>query len=171
MFIKNAIPLEKQMLRNDGFSLLEVLVTVLVVSLGLLGMAALIISGVRSNNIAHYRSVATKQAEDISDRMRTNLAGARAGNYDNLTATIPSSSDCMVTACSATQMAAYDHAQWNTANSRLLPGGQGIVSGNVAAGYTITLMWTEKDMDGALDRTCPEGVSVNTRCFAARFAP
>lgn len=151
----------------NGFSLLEVLITILVVSLGLLGMAALIMSGVRSNNIAHYRSVATKQAEDIADRMRANLAGARAGNYDTLTANIPSSSDCMATACSAAQMAAYDHSQWNTANSRLLPGGQGTVNGNVTVGYTITLMWTEKDMNGESDPGC----SVNTRCFAARFAP
>lgn len=169
--MKNAIPLKKQMLCHNGFSLLEVLVTILVVSLGLLGMAALIISGVRSNNIAHYRSVATKQAEDIADRMRTNLAGARAGSYDNITATIPSSSDCTASACSATQMATYDHAQWNTANSILLPGGTGTVGGNLATGYTITLRWTEKDMDGDPDPACPGGVSVNTRCFVARFAP
>ncbi len=167
--MKNAFSLKKQMLRN-GFSLLEVLITILVVSFGLLGMAALIISGVRSNNIAHYRSVATKQAEDIADRMRANLAGVTAGAYNDLTANIPTSSDCMATACSAAQMAAYDHAQWNTANSRLLPGGQGIVNGNVAAGYTITLRWTEKDTnDEGADPNpdCP----ANTRCFAARFAP
>ena len=45
---------------QKGFSLLEVLITLLVVSFGLLGMAALIISGVRSNNIAHYGSIASK---------------------------------------------------------------------------------------------------------------
>ena len=166
MFMKN-IFLPKRHMPCNGFSLLEVLITILVVSLGLLGMAALIISGVRSNNIAHYRSVATKQAEDIADRMRANLAGVTAGAYNDLTANIPTSSDCMATVCSAAQMAAYDHSQWNTANSRLLPGGQGTVNGNVTAGYTITLMWTEKDMNGESDPGCP----VNTRCFAARFAP
>lgn len=166
--MRNTFSLKKQMPCN-GFSLLEVLITILVVSFGLLGMAALIISGVRSNNIAHYRSVATKQAEDIADRMRANLAGVTAGAYNDLTANIPTSSDCMATACSAAQMAAYDHAQWNTANSRLLPGGQGTVNGNVAAGYTITLRWTEKDTNDEADPNpdCP----ANTRCFAARFAP
>lgn len=169
MLMRTPCSLKKQMLCN-GFSLLEVLITILIVSMGLLGMAALIISGVRSNNVAHYRSVATKQAEDISDRMRANLAGVNVGGYNNLTASIPASSDCMATTCSAAQMAVYDHAQWNTANSRLLPGGQGTVNGSVAAGYIITLRWTEKDThDEGADPN--PGCPANTRCFAARFAP
>ncbi len=157
--------------RQKGFSLIEVLITLLVVSFGLLGMAALIISGVRSNNIAHYRSVASKQTEDIADRMRANQAGLIAGVYDNLSATTPAGGDCATNACSATQIATYDHAQWNTANSRLLPGGVGAVNGSLAAGYAITLMWTEKGMNGEVDPNCPGGVATNTRCFVTRFAP
>lgn len=156
---------------NSGFSLIEVLITILVVSFGLLGMAALIVSGARSNNIAHYRSIASKQTEDIADRMRANLAGVTAGSYNALTATIPASDDCLTNTCNATQVAAYDHAQWNTANSRLLPGGMGTVNGNVAAGFLITLMWTEKEMNGEADPACPGGTPVNTRCFLTRFSP
>jgi type IV pilus assembly protein PilV len=168
--MKSALTLKKQM-QNGGFSLLEVLITILIMSFGLLGMAALIISGVRSNNIAHYRSVASKQTEDIADRMRANLAGVTAGNYDSLAESMPASDDCLAGACSPAQMATYDHAQWNRANSILLPGGRGTVGGSLAAGYTITLMWTEKDMDGERDLGCPASVSVNTRCFVSRFAP
>lgn len=156
---------------QKGFSLLEVLITLLVVSFGLLGMAALIISGVRSNNIAHYRSIASKQTEDIADRMRANLAGVSAGAYDSLTATIPDSSDCVANTCSPTQIATYDHSQWNTGNSLLLPNGVGTVSGNVAAGYLITLQWREKEMNGEVDPNCPNGVATNTRCFLTRFSP
>lgn len=158
-------------LNNSGFSLIEVLITILVVSFGLLGMAALILSGARSNNIAHYRSIASKQTEDIADRMRANLAGVTAGSYNALTATIPASDDCLTNTCNATQVAAYDHAQWNTANSGLLPGGMGTVNGNVAAGFLITLMWTEKEMNGEADPACPGGMPVNTRCFLTRFSP
>ncbi|MGZ0020169.1 type IV pilus modification protein PilV [Nitrosomonas sp. wSCUT-2] len=158
-------------LNDSGFSLIEVLITILVVSFGLLGMAALILSGARSNNIAHYRSIASKQTEDIADRMRANLAGVTAGSYNALTATIPASDDCLTNTCNATQVAAYDHAQWNTANSRLLPGGMGTVNGNVAAGFLITLMWTEKEMNGEADPACPGGTPVNTRCFLTRFSP
>jgi len=156
---------------HKGFSLLEVLITILVVSFGLLGMAALVVSGVRSNNIAHYRSVASKQTEDIADRMRANLVGASAGSYDALSATIPTSNECVTNACSAAQIAVYDHAQWNTANSILLPGGVGTVSGNLAAGYLITLMWREKELGGEVDPNCPGGVPTNTRCFLTRFVP
>lgn len=154
----------------QGFSLIEVLVTILIVSFGLLSMAALIVSGTRGNNVAYYRSIASKQTEDIADRMRANIAGVVAGSYDVLLASIPSSSDCMASACSPTQMAAYDHAQWNTANARLLPGGVGTVNGNLAAGFSIILMWTEKEMNGEADPNCPGG-EVNTRCFVTRIAP
>lgn len=158
-------------LKDDGFSLIEVLITIMIVSFGLLGMAALIVSGARSNNIAHYRSIASKQTEDIADRMRANLAGVSAGAYNALAASIPSSNDCVTNTCSATQLAAYDHAQWNTANSRLLPSGTGTVNGNVATGYVITLMWIEKEMNGQSDSACPGATPVNTRCFLTRFSP
>ena len=156
---------------SSGFSLIEVLITILVVSFGLLGMAALIVSGARSNNIAHYRSIASKQTEDIADRMRANLAGVTAGAYNALTTTIPASSDCLTNTCNAAQVAAYDHAQWNTANFRLLPSGAGTVNGSVAAGFVITLMWIEKEMNGEADPACPGGTPVNTRCFLTRFSP
>ncbi|WP_374563108.1 type IV pilus modification protein PilV [Nitrosomonas sp.] len=167
----NRAYLEKKPRNNSGFSLIEVLITILIVSFGLLGMAALILSGARSNNIAHYRSIASKQTEDIADRMRANLAGVSAGAYNALTATIPASNDCLTNICNAAQVAAYDHAQWNTANSRLLPGGSGTVNGNVATGFEITLMWIEKEMNGQEDSACPGGTPVNTRCFLTRISP
>ena len=156
---------------QKGFSLLEILITIIVMSFGLLGMAALIIAGARGNNIAYYRSIASKQTEDIADRMRANQAGIIAGSYDALTATIPTSSDCITNSCSATQIASFDHAQWNTANAGLLPNGVGTVTGSIAAGYVITLRWTEKEMGGEVDPNCPGGVATNTRCFVTRFVP
>ncbi|GKS68896.1 type IV pilus assembly protein PilV [Nitrosomonas sp. PY1] len=156
-----------------GFSLLEVLITILIVSFGLLGMAALIVSGARSNNVAHYRSIASKQTEDIADRMRANLAGIISGSYDSLAATTPNSSDCKAAVCTATQIAVYDHAQWNSANSILLPDGRGTVTGSLATGFEINLMWTEKEMSNTDDANsnCPSGTPAKTRCFFARFIP
>lgn len=170
MFLNRAIPLSSQV-SSHGFSLLEVLITILIVSFGLLGMAALVVSGVRSNNVAHYRSVASKQTEDIADRMRANITGVTAGAYDALADNIPSTVDCVASVCNETQMATYDHAQWNTANSILLPTGRGTVNGSLAAGYSITVMWIEKEMNGEADPNCPAGAVVNTRCFVTRFAP
>ena len=156
--------------KQNGFSLLEVLVTILVLSFGLLGMAALVTTGMRSNNVAHYRSIATHQTQDIADRMRANLVGVRAGNYDALAVGVPASNDCMAAACDDAQMAVYDHAQWNTANAALLPGGSGTVNGSLVNGFTITLMWTEKEMAGRSDPGCP-GTPADMRCFATRVLP
>ncbi len=152
---------------SRGFSMLEVLITILILSLGLLGMAGLITTGMKSNATAHFRSIAIHQTQDIADRMRANLAGVRSGVYDNLTTAIPASNDCVAAGCDTTQMAVYDHAQWNTANANLLPNGRGTVVGDLANGYVITMMWAEKDRGGG----CQGAVPAETRCFQTRFVP
>ena len=68
--------------RNAGFSLMEVLISVLVLSIGLLGLAGLQVAGVRSGHSVYFRTQATLLANDIMDRMRTNSEAARAGRYD-----------------------------------------------------------------------------------------
>ena len=115
--------------RMTGFSLTEVLVAMLVLALGLLGLAALQIAGVRSNQTAYYRSIATQLAYDMADRMRANPVGVAAGLYNNGT---PGSSltQCETTACltgSTGAMAGYDLMRWKSALAANLPGGTGIV--------------------------------------------
>ncbi|GJL74816.1 MAG: hypothetical protein NMNS02_09220 [Nitrosomonas sp.] len=157
--------------KQQGISMLEVLITILVLSLGLLGMAGLVTTGMKSNNTAHYRSIAVQQIHDIADRMRANLAGVRIGSYDALTTVIPAGNDCVAAECDAAQVAVFDHTQWNTANSVLLPGGVGTVTGNLVNGFVIAVMWTEKEMGGAADLGCPVGTPAGTRCFLMRFSP
>jgi type IV pilus assembly protein PilV len=55
-----------------GFTLIEVLVTIVVVSIGLLGLAGLQINGLRANVSSEARSKATLLANDIIERMRAN---------------------------------------------------------------------------------------------------
>lgn len=57
-----------------GFSLVEVLVAVVVLSIGLLGLAALQITGVRANDSAELRTTATLAAQDVADRLRADPA-------------------------------------------------------------------------------------------------
>ncbi len=156
---------------QNGFSMIEILVTILVLSFGLLGMAALVTTGMRSNNVSHYRTIATQQTLDIVDRMRANLAGVRAGNYDNLMPGIPAGNDCSAVECDVAEMATYDNTEWNRANTTLLPGGNGRVVGNLVDGFLVVLTWTEKDMIGVdlNDPECPG--TANTRCFVTRFSP
>ena len=68
--------------RERGFSLLEVLVAILVLSLGLLGLAQLQSVGIRSTHGAYLRTQATLLAGEMLDSMRANLTAARQGDYD-----------------------------------------------------------------------------------------
>ncbi len=156
---------------QSGFSMIEVLVTVLILSFGLLGMANLITTGMRANTTAQYRSIATQQTIDMADRMRANLAGVRAGSYDNIAAGVPVADDCFAAECDLGQIATYDQAQWNATNATVLPNGSGTVVGDLANGFLITLMWVEKDMGGVVDPSCPGGTPADTRCFVTRISP
>jgi len=112
-----------------GFTLLEILVAIVVLSIGLLGLAGLQAVSLNNNQIAYYRSIATQQAYDMADRMRANQVGVRNGNYNNLSGTPPSDPACINTTggCTPLQVATTDFAQWRTANGTLLPTGGGAV--------------------------------------------
>lgn len=162
-------------LGQRGFTLLEILVAMVVLSIGLLGLAGLQAVSLRNNQIAYYRSIASQQAYDMADRMRANLVGIRAGQYDTLAASIPSDPNCFTSGCGQNNslMTQTDHFQWNTLNSRLLPNGVGSVrcavgptancvtnNANASRVFDITVSWTEKT-----------AVNNVTRSFVTRFAP
>lgn len=113
--------------RQSGFTLLEILVAIVVLSIGLLGLAGLQAVSLNNNQIAYYRSIASQQAYDMADRMRANVAGVRAGRYNSLTATPPADPGCITAGCTVDEMATTDHLQWLTHNSVLLPNGSGTV--------------------------------------------
>lgn len=77
--------------RLQGFSLIEALVSIVILSLGVLGVAALQASSLRNNESASQRSMAIVQAYSILDAMRTNATQARDGayNFDGNTCSIP----------------------------------------------------------------------------------
>ncbi len=64
-----------------GFSLIEALVAMVVVAVGLLGLAAMITAGLRSNQIAALQGLAAIDSENITGLMAANPAGVEAGNY------------------------------------------------------------------------------------------
>jgi type IV pilus assembly protein PilV len=64
-----------------GTTLIEVLVAIVVLSVGLLGMALLQVTSVQSNYSAYYRSQVTILASDLADRMRANRTAALGSAY------------------------------------------------------------------------------------------
>ena len=74
-------PRNRQRRAHQGFSLIEVLVAMVVLSLGLLGLAALQMTSLRFNQSSQMRTQATTLASDIFDCMRANRTAAKAGSY------------------------------------------------------------------------------------------
>jgi type IV pilus assembly protein PilV len=120
--------------RATGFSMVEVLVSIVILSIALLGTAGLVGSSLRSTNTSYYRSQATVLADDILDRMRANRTSARNGEYNidlGPAYAAPSGS-----------LAEYDTHEWTDTLASTLPDGQGTVS--VAGGVVIvTIQWDE----------------------------
>ena len=119
-----------------GFTLVEVLITFVVMSVGLLGIAALHTASLRNNLDSALRTQASALAADIADRMRSNRTAAIAGAYDiALGAT--------VTLTAGSPLADKDKNAWKTVLGQMLPSGDGAVSrsGDV---FTITIRWNER---------------------------
>ncbi len=93
--------------RYGGFTLIEVLIAVLVLSVGLLGLAGLQATSLRQNHGAYQRSLASLFADDLLDRMRANRSAAIAGAYD-----ISFDSENALPAISASSLAEQDLAHW-----------------------------------------------------------
>jgi type IV pilus assembly protein PilV len=119
-------PAAPRSVRAAGFTLVEVLVSILVLSIGLLGLARLQAVALRHNHSAHLRSQATLLAYDMADRMRANLQALRDGRYHLPSAA--ASPNCLTTSgCTAAQMAAHDTYEWSLAVAQSLPQGQGVI--------------------------------------------
>ncbi len=108
---------------QSGFTLIEVLISMVIVSIGVLGLAGIQLTGLRNNQSSFFRTQATQLAYDITDRMRANPPGLDNGDYNNQAAT---ADDCEANVCTSAQMAGYDLAQWNQA-IQALPLGAGTV--------------------------------------------
>ncbi|HYS12032.1 MAG TPA: type IV pilus modification protein PilV [Burkholderiaceae bacterium] len=121
-----------------GLSMIEVLVAVVIISLGLLGMAGLQASGMRTSQSAFYRAQAAQFTNDMAERMRANLGDAR--NYTlALTATAPT----------GTSVRDRDRADW-LARVATLPAGDGSIAVDLANNtVSIAVQWDDTRAGGA----------------------
>lgn len=119
--------------RSSGFSLIEVLISIVILSVGLLGAAGLMGTSLRNTNSAYFRSQATVLADDMLDRMRANITAAREQRYDI-------AMDGTITA-SAGGMALYDAQEWLATLTETIPGGAGSVDVNADGVVEIIIEW------------------------------
>lgn len=161
--------------RQSGFTLIEVLVSVIILSIGLVGVAGLQAMSLKNNQSAFMRSQATALAYDLADRMRSNVLSATTGLYDP-TAAATTSGCTSTSGCSEQDMAENDLAEWNAAITTYLPMGQGYVcvdsTPNDGTGFgdpqcdgngtlLAVKIWWDDDRDGVINMT-----STNTELLA-----
>lgn len=155
---------------QKGFTLMEVLIAVLILSIGLLGLASLQANGLRSNFSSYARSQAVVMANDMADKIRANptQAAPPTGAYNNVTATV-GDPGCLLADCTPAEMVSHDIATWYANLQATLPLGTGTVTGNGNV-FTISVMWDD-DRIGAVGAGCGPATSAAAGCFSTTFIP
>lgn len=171
--------------RQRGVSLIEVLMAVLIFSIGLIGLAGLLVVSTRSNHTAYLRTQVTFLANNMAARMSANPVGVWSGNYNSAVYPIAAASaGCGVgAACDAAGLATHDQQVWSTQLRTFLPNPTASIActGAGSAGYDPTsqlnhrppyggnclmkINWTER---GAGDQA-HRGAATQT--FAWEFQP
>jgi type IV pilus assembly protein PilV len=132
-----------------GFTMVEVLVALVVLAIGLLGIAGLLLKSLQSGRTATYRTQAVNLTADLADRIRMNRTATNgyATLFGDLVVAVPA---CDTTGgCVDTDLAATDLSRWKATLAQVLPNGQGqvVVTPPLGAGepnnYVITVQWTE----------------------------
>ncbi|MFZ6816664.1 type IV pilus modification protein PilV [Undibacterium sp. Ji22W] len=179
--------------REKGATLIEIMVSILVMAIGLLGLASLQINAMKFQKTASQRSEATQAAYDLGERMRsnwvisnvpTNIAADRTANELKYTfndeyatssaATHAPPNNCNSSICDTNQVAANDLQEWLRSLQRRLIGGAGVivpVAGGVGSTFDVTVMWKEPSFS-TLDANCPAVAKApaGVRCFNLRFS-
>jgi len=158
--------------QQRGFSMIEVLVTLLIVSLALLGTAGLQAYSMRLSQGGQFRTQAVFLAADLAERMEANRTGAVAGDYVVANSSVPvaASTACVDAVCAANALAGFDLAQWQNAIAATLPQSRWTVAQTVAGNpstYTITISWVDRLSDNAtttaaFDNTAQVGVNADS---------
>jgi type IV pilus assembly protein PilV len=152
--------------RQRGLTLIESMVALMVISIGLLGIASLQGTSMRQTASSLNHSKAVWFAYDMADRIRVNTAGA--ANYAGIDTETEYQQDCKSAACSAAQMVTADAAAWSR-NLQGLPAGRGMIVGN-ASRLILTVMWDDEST-GARGTDCGPDPEVDLTCYRITLLP
>ena len=131
---------------HGGFSLIEVLIALVIMSVGMLGIAGLYVEGMNAGRTSIFRHHAVTLAGDVADRIRAN---PRAGvDYEGP----GGNNNCVLgnVNCNPAQMAANDIDLWKTQADDMLPNGAVAITYDDTVNpptYTIVVGWDEAGED------------------------
>ena len=175
-----------------GTTMIEALVAILILSIGMLGIAGLQVASMKYSQGGWARAAVASGLSDFADRIRANpgsaiaayvLADDYAAQRTALLAkTVVAGKDCeaKTAVCSAAELANFHLVQWRLSIDDSMPGSAALVTGDRAAGYNATVLWFDKSFlmrDGvSLDAsaTCvanATGTAARNCCPAAANAP
>jgi type IV pilus assembly protein PilV len=167
--------MHNQINKSSGFTLLEVMIALVIFSVGLLGLAGIQAIALKNNSTAYMRTIAMQQSYNMSDLIRAHKSadGSIVSTFSNLTTTLLSapSKDCNAddntTNCAPSEMAQFDIYHWQKGLELELPSGKGQVTltGNI---YEIIIMWDEENT-GATGTDCGDDADVDLKCYATHI--
>ena len=145
---------------QHGVTLVEAMIALLVISIGLLGIASLQLTAMSQNTSALNHSQAVWIAYNMSDRIRANIT--EFANYDGIDTDNGYAQDCVNNPCQSQDMVTADAADWTTMVQGL-PGGRGMINDNNGV-LTVTVMWDD-DGSGATGTGCNPANANDMACY------
>lgn len=131
--------------KEKGYTLFEVMVAIVVLSMGMMALGSVMVRSLRYSKESANRFVATQQLYEMADRMRANHKGVSSGNYDNKSG-IAAVESCRTRSCTYTELAEFDVSEWNSKNSRVLPLGEGEIIKD-GDSFILVVSWQERNMN------------------------
>jgi type IV pilus assembly protein PilV len=172
--------------RHRGVTLIEVLVTLLIIGVGLLGLLGLQAKSLAGHKDTMDRKAAAEMISQIAERMRANHLGFMDDSYSmsvSTTAATPAAPSCgLTTSCTPTEIASLDKAIWVGNMRKRIPESGAYIVTSSGAGATmvsdgssvrVTVVWREAQDLAFADSACTDlGISdTKLRCLAAEVFP
>lgn len=132
--------------KQKGYTLFEVMIAIVVLSMGMMALGSIMVRSLRYSKESANRFVATQQLYEIADRMRANHKGVSAGNYDDKEGIVDGGKSCRTGECDYSELADFDVYEWNLKNSRVLPLGEGKIL-KVDDGFNVVVSWQERNIN------------------------
>jgi type IV pilus assembly protein PilV len=170
--------------RQRGVSLLEVLISLVIVGIGVLGLIGMQARAMSNQRDSFDRKAAAELLAQITERMRANHLGFMAGGYSSsmLPTDSPASGVSCLTAtpCTPAQLATNDVAAWQRSIRERLPAGGAVIAPSTGTGFgtgssamRITMVWREAAPTTGADAGCTAVSVTDTsfRCLVAEVFP
>jgi len=154
--------------KEKGFMLIETLIAVIILAIGLLGMASMQVVALKNNNSAYTRTQATYLGYDIIERIRNNAGedySLAIGSTPSDVGGVAAKNVCKFSSatdtlnCNSSQLVVFDQATWVEDVANVLPSGEGgiVVNGST---YIITIRWLDKQGNSTADQQTSLQMSV-----------